>query len=252
MLAHNPRDVTPILEVRGLARGYGATRVVEDIDLKLFTKEAVAFVGSNGSGKTTLMKLFSGVIQPDAGGMWLEGAAVRFRHPRDALKHGIAMLSQFPDLYPDLNVVENIFTGQEIVVRKILIGVLDWAAMRTVSASVLSSMSQSQLDLDQPAGTLSGGQRKSVALARLLVRDPRIAIFDEPTASLGVAQRENVLGVVRRLKAEGKAVVLVTHDVREIEAVADRVVVMDRGRIVDDLPANGTNLAAISARLARG
>jgi D-xylose transport system ATP-binding protein len=192
----------------------------------VYAGEVVALVGDNGAGKSTLVKVISGVYQPDAGTITLGGAPARVHGPSDAQELGIATVFQDLALCDNLDVVANLFLGQEHLVGPFLdeVGMEKeaWRLLRTLSAKIPS--------VRIPIASLSGGQRQTVAIARSLVGNPKVVMLDEPTAALGVAQTAEVLNLVERLRETGLAVILISHNMADVQAVADRIVVLRLGR----------------------
>jgi ABC-type sugar transport system ATPase subunit len=194
-----------------------------------YSPEVIGLIGGNGSGKSTLVHLLAGNLAPDSGSIIVRGAVTRFAHAKEAITVGISLVPQFPEIYPYLSAAENIFVGQEVTWP-----VISRRSMHRAAATLLRSVGAPQMPLDAPAGHLSGGQQKAVSLARVLVRKSEIVAFDEPNASLGLEQKRTTLGLIRQMAAEGRAIVLITHDIAEIDAVCDRLVVMERGKITHD------------------
>jgi len=228
--------IEPVVELRALVKRFGRTVAVDRADLALFAGEVIGLIGGNGSGKSTLAHLLAGNLAPDSGSIIVRGAATRFGHAREAIAAGISLVPQFSEIYPDLSAVENIFVGQEVTWPRCPVPVMSRRSMHRVAATLLRSVGAPRLPLDAPAGRLSGGQQKAVSLARMLVRKSAIVAFDEPNASLGLEQKKTTLGLIRQMAAAGCAIVLITHDIAEIDAVCDRLVVMERGKIKHDSP----------------
>ncbi|MDF5753609.1 ATP-binding cassette domain-containing protein [Spongiactinospora sp. TRM90649] len=226
------RDGAPVLELRGITKFYGAVRALTDVDLTVAAGEAVALVGDNGAGKSTLIKVVSGVEQPAAGGILFEGRPVTVTGAQDAATLGIATVYQDLALCDNLDVVANLFLGRERV-RGGPPGVVGWMAeseMERRAVDLLDTLAVRLPDVRMPVASLSGGQRQSVAIARSLLGEPKVVLLDEPTAALGVAQTAQVLDMVVRLKQRGHAVVVISHNLADVFAVCDRVVVLRHGR----------------------
>jgi ABC-type sugar transport system ATPase subunit len=228
-----PNSGPPLLELDRVALAYGPVRALGDVSLAIRAGEVVGLVGDNGAGKSSLVKLVAGVHRPSAGTMRWQGRAYAPRGPRDALEAGIATIHQHLALAPRLPVWHNLFLGAERVRRSLLFGlsVLDVARMREEAKRALARLAIRVPDVDRPVGELSGGQRQAVAIARALLWNARLLVMDEPTAALGVRETEEVRGLIRGLKAEGVAVLLVSHDMQDVVAVADRVAVLRKGRL---------------------
>jgi D-xylose transport system ATP-binding protein len=214
-----------LLSLRGVSKTFGAVNALTDIDLDVAAGEVVAIVGDNGAGKSTLVKVLAGVHQADSGEISFDGSAVQIADPSAAISLGIATVFQDLALCENLNVVENLFLGQELSPLR-----LDEVAMEVKSWELLRQLSARIPTVRIPIASLSGGQRQTVAIARSLLGDPRIIILDEPTAALGVAQTAEVLDLIERLRERGLGVIMISHNMEDVRAVADRVVVLRLGR----------------------
>jgi D-xylose transport system ATP-binding protein len=215
-----------VLTVNGMGKRFGAVRALTDVDFWVNEGEVVALVGDNGAGKSTLVKLLSGVHSPDAGTIEYDGEMVEITSPADAQRLGIATVFQDLALCDNLDVVANLWLGRELVegtrLDEVDMEQRTWSLLRELSAKISS--------VRIPVASLSGGQRQTVAIARSLIGDPRVVILDEPTAALGVAQTAEVLNLIERLRERGHGVVLISHNMADVMAVADRVVVLRLGR----------------------
>jgi D-xylose transport system ATP-binding protein len=218
----------PVLELEHISKSYGAVRALSDVSMTVEEGEVVALVGDNGAGKSTLIKTVAGVETKDGGTMMVNGAPVSPRNPIDSTRLGIATVYQDLALCDNLDVVANLFLGQER--RKA--GFLRPLDMEEVAIGLLARLSVKVKDLRAPVASLSGGQRQSVAIARSLLGDPKLVILDEPTAALGVEQTAEVLGLIERLRDEGHAVLMVSHNLADVFDVADRIVCLRLGRSV--------------------
>ncbi|XAS67688.1 ATP-binding cassette domain-containing protein [Micrococcaceae bacterium Sec5.7] len=216
---------TPLLALRGINKSFGAVAALMDIELDVAAGEVVAIVGDNGAGKSTLVKVLSGVHAPDSGSIAFEGNEVTIPTPMAALHLGIATVFQDLALCDNLTVVDNLFLGREISPLR-----LNEVEMETRSWELLKQLSAKIPSLRTQVASLSGGQRQTVAIARSLLGDPKIVILDEPTAALGVAQTAEVLNLVERLRERGHGVIMISHNMADVKAVADRVVVLRLGR----------------------
>ncbi|MFE1404680.1 ATP-binding cassette domain-containing protein [Streptomyces sp. NPDC058770] len=216
----------PVLALRGISKRFGAVQALTDVDLEIRSGEVVALVGDNGAGKSTLVKTVSGVHPIDEGVIEWEGAPVRVSRPNDAQALGVATVYQDLALCDNLDVVANLFLGREL--RKA--SVLDEIAMEKRARELLDTLSIRIPSVRTPVAALSGGQRQVVAIARALIGDPKIVILDEPTAALGVEQTAQVLDLVERLRERGHGVLLISHNMADVRAVADRVAVLRLGR----------------------
>ena len=211
---------------------FGGVRALNGASLQLNEGEVVGLVGDNGAGKSTLFKVLSGVLEPDEATFRCAGREVSVRSVKDANSLGIYTVYQDLALCDNLDVVSNLFLGTEIK-RPLWQGArLDRAAMEAKSRQVLTALGVKIPSLSVLAGKLSGGQRQGVAIARAVLRNPRLVLMDEPTAALGVEQTAHVLEMIRRLRSEGRGVAVVSHNLRDVIDVADRVVVLRLGQVV--------------------
>ncbi|MBS0560914.1 MAG: sugar ABC transporter ATP-binding protein [Proteobacteria bacterium] len=234
-------DRAPLLSLRGIGKNYGAVVAVRDVDLDVYPGEVLAICGDNGAGKSSLIKIMSGAQAPSAGTIRLRGAETRFRSPHDALLQGVATIYQDLALAPRLSIAANVFMGAELT-RPLglkFLRVLDRARMADEARAYLRRLSVEIADTRRPVAGLSGGQRQAVAISRALRWDAGIVIMDEPTAALGVKETAQVLDLIRRLKSEGRVVILISHNMADVAALATRVVVMRAGAKVIDRPAEG-------------
>ena len=216
----------PVLSLRGIGKRFGAVQALTDVHLDVSAEEVVALVGDNGAGKSTLVKIISGVYQPDGGSITFSGREVHVGGPSEAQALGISTVFQDLALCDNLDVVANLFLGQE----RGSAGWLDEVTMEKESWRLLRTLSAKIPSVRIPIAALSGGQRQTVAIARSLVGAPKIVMLDEPTAALGVAQTAEVLNLVERLRETGLGVILVSHNMADVQAVADRIVVLRLGR----------------------
>ncbi len=215
----------PILSLRGINKAFGAVQALTAIDLDVYAGEVVAIVGDNGAGKSTLVKILAGVHPADSGAITYQDRAVSIPSPAASRALGIATVFQDLALCDNLDVVSNLFLGREIgsfALDEVEMEERSWTLLRQLSAKIPS--------VRLPVAALSGGQRQTVAIARSLIGDPTVVILDEPTAALGVAQTAEVLNLVERLRERGLGVVLISHNMADVQAVADRVVVLRLGR----------------------
>ncbi|ONK10678.1 Xylose import ATP-binding protein XylG [Streptomyces sp. MP131-18] len=216
----------PVLALRGVSKRFGAVQALTDVDLEIRPGEVTALVGDNGAGKSTLVKTIAGVHPIDSGTITWKGDPVRITRPHDAQELGIATVYQDLALCDNLDVVANLFLGREIRSRHIL----DQVAMEQRAKELLDTLSIRIPSVRIPVASLSGGQRQVVAIARALVGSPEVVILDEPTAALGVEQTAQVLDLVERLRDRGLAVILISHNMAEVQAVADDIIVLRLGR----------------------
>ena len=230
----------PLLRLVGIGKRYGAVEALRAVDLDIAAGEVVAICGDNGAGKSTLIRVVSGAHEPSEGRIEIDGRAVAFRSPIDALGAGVATIYQDLALASRLPIWQNVFVGAELT-RQLLPGlrILDKRAMRNASIGYLARLKIGISDTDRAIERLSGGQRQAVAIARALHWNARLVIMDEPTAALGVAESRQVLDLIRELHRGGTTVILISHNMAEVVAVATRVVVFKGGRKIADRPATG-------------
>jgi simple sugar transport system ATP-binding protein len=241
----------PLLEGRGLVKHYGQVQALRAANFSVYPGEVCALIGDNGAGKSTLVKTLSGAIRPDAGEILLEGRPVTLHSPIDAQRLGIETVYQDLALAPHLDASANLHLGREVLRPGVLgmLGVLDKQAMRERAVAAFRDLGTELKDVDAPIGTLSGGQRQSVAVARAVTWASKVVFMDEPTAALGVVQRERVLELIRRVRKQGVAVILISHNMPEVLAVADRVEVLRLGERVARLTAADTTLEQLVAAM---
>lgn len=219
-------SATPVLALRGVSKRFGAVQVLTDVELEVHAGEVVALVGDNGAGKSTLVKTIAGVHPIDDGVIEWEGSPVQVNKPQDAQHLGIATVYQDLALCDNIDVVGNLYLGRELRRR----GILDEVEMERRSRELLNTLSIRIPSVRIPIASLSGGQRQTVAIARSMLGEPKLVILDEPTAALGVEQTAQVLDLVERLRERGHAVILISHNMADVKAVADKVAVLRLGR----------------------
>ena len=224
------QNTQPILEIRDLYKRFGGLVAVNRVSMQIYPGEVVGLLGDNGAGKSTLIKMISGVYQPDGGQIILDGKPMTFSTPQDARRQGIETIYQDLALCENLDASSNIFLGRERLRRQLgLFRVLDRPYMQQESSQVLDQLDIRIPDLHSPIRQLSGGQRQAVSIARAVYWNARLMIMDEPTAALGVPEQLKVLELVRTLRHRGVPVILISHNMQDVFAVADRVIVMKRG-----------------------
>jgi len=224
---------TPLLELKGVSKSFGAVRALTDVDFEVGTGEVVALVGDNGAGKSTLIKAISGIQPGDRYAAQFEGTDVNLNTPHDAAGLGIATVYQDLALADNLDVVENLFLGHEMSGPGGPLSLLDETSMEHRALDLMSQLAVTTIaNVRTEVGSLSGGQRQSVAIARSLLGEPKVVMLDEPTAALGVAQTRQVLDLVKRLKDRGLGVVVISHNLADIFEVADRIIVLRLGQRV--------------------
>jgi simple sugar transport system ATP-binding protein len=221
----------PLLEAHGLVKTFGRVQALRGANFAVYPGEVVALIGDNGAGKSVLVKCLSGVHQPDAGEIRMNGQPVKIPSPLAAMRMGIETVYQDLALADDLEASANLYLGRELYkpgpLR--LLGVLDRAKMRAEARAAFEQLGIELQDVRAPIVSLSGGQRQSVAVARSVVWASTVILLDEPTAALGVVQRQHVLEVIRRVRDRGVAVVYISHNMPEVLEVADRIEVLRLG-----------------------
>jgi ABC-type sugar transport system ATPase subunit len=221
-----PAAPRPLFQATGLSKAFGHVQALKDVDFELAPGEVLALLGDNGAGKSTLIKIVSGLYAPDEGEMFLDGESLEFGGPKDAFSAGIATVYQDLALVETRDVAQNIFLGCEFTRGPFV----DRKRCRREAEAVLRRIGIQLPSVRVPISMLSGGQRQAVAVAKTLIHGARMVILDEPTAALGVAQTEQVMKLIRDLRADGKAVVVISHNLRDIWDVADRLMVLYLGR----------------------
>jgi ABC-type sugar transport system ATPase subunit len=230
-----------IVRVDGVSKAFGHVQALDDVDFRLAEREIVALVGDNGAGKSTLIKILSGVYSPDRGSIRVRGREVVFHKPLDAVSAGIATVYQDLALVDTRDVAANLFLGREFTRGPFV----DRARLMDEARRALGELAADIPSVRVPVGMLSGGQRQAVAVARALIQGGEVVIMDEPTAALGVAEAERVLGLATELRAGGKSVILVSHNLQHVWTVADRIVVLQRGRLVGDVRKEHTSVEQV-------
>jgi D-xylose transport system ATP-binding protein len=234
-----------MISATGITKRYGAVQALDGASLDLRAGEVVALMGDNGAGKSTLVKTVSGVVIPDEGTITLDGRPARITTPHDAQALGISTVYQDLALCENLDVVANLFLGSE----RRRWSILNHITMERATRDLLDQLDVRIRDIRVPVASLSGGQRQSVAIARALVGDPRVVILDEPTAALGVEQTAQVLDLIGRLRDRNLAVLVISHNLADVRAVSDRVVVLRLGRNAGEFVTADTSQEAIVAAI---
>lgn len=217
--------MSPFIEIRGIDKAFMGIKALRGIDLDIVPGEILALVGANGAGKSTLMKILAGAHRPDAGTISIDGAPLDFHRPQDAQDHGISTVYQELMIVPELTVVENVFLGD---LRRGRFGLVDWAGMRVEAQRILSTLGFTT-PVEALANSLSIAEMQLIEIAKTLTRPSRLIIMDEPTASLANEEVENLLAIVRKLSADGIAIIFITHHLNEIFEVCDRAVILRDG-----------------------
>ncbi|MSU91268.1 ATP-binding cassette domain-containing protein [Rhodobacteraceae bacterium 2CG4] len=219
----------PLVEMNNIHKRFGGIHAVEDMSLELHPGEVVGLLGHNGAGKSTFIKMLSGAYQVDSGEILIDGQPVQIRNPIDAKELGIETIYQTLALADNLDTAANIFFGREILTPW---GALDEPAMEHAAIGVMKRLNPQFRKFHDPVSNLSGGQRQSVAIARALQFNARIIIMDEPTAALGPHETQMVADLIKALKKEGIAIVMISHDLHDVFDLSDRIAVMKNGRHV--------------------
>jgi D-xylose transport system ATP-binding protein len=219
----------PVLRMTGISKTFGAVQALQNVDFEVYAGEVVGLVGDNGAGKSTLIKAIAGVNPPDSGKFYVEGRQLSISSPQDATRAGIETVYQDLALCDNLDVVANMYLGREDInplgLNEIQMEVETTRVLKQLEVKTLKSVRSL-------VAQLSGGQRQSIAVARTILRNPRVVLLDEPTAALGVAQTKQVLNLIRSLRAQGLGVVVISHNLADIFEVVDRVIVMRLGKRV--------------------
>ncbi len=221
---------TPLVEMRGINKAFGAIQALKDVDLRLFPGEILGLVGDNSAGKSTLMKILSGAYQRDSGEVQIEGQQTHFRNPQDSRGRGIEMIYQDFALCGNMDIASNMFLGRWPK-RGLFV---DRRRMEEAASVVLKKLKVDVASVRLKVETLSGGRQQSVAIARAIVSNPKVVILDEPTANLSVTATAQLLDTMLELKSHGVAQIIISHRLNDIFAVGDRVMVLKRGRLVGD------------------
>ncbi len=226
-------ESTPVIAVQGLTKHYGGVKALTDAEFRLNPGEHVAIVGDNGAGKSTFVRLITGVEQPSRGDILMDGQPVAFDSPLDAREQGVETVFQNLALAEDLDVPANIFMGREITRLNLgPLSILNHRAMRAQSVEMLSTTGVKIQDLSEPMRGMSGGQRQCVAIARAAGFAKKLIILDEPTAALGVQETARVEEIIRGLKARGVPLIIISHNLRQVFDLVDRIYVFRQGRII--------------------
>lgn len=236
------KDIVPILSCKGITKRFGGLVAVDQVSLDIFPNQVIGLVGDNGAGKSTLIHMISGVFPPDEGKIFLGNRELSFSSPMDARSMGIETIYQDLALCTNLTPADNIFLGREKLKKSLgVFNVIDRECMRNESEKILNELDIAIPGLERPIRQLSGGQRQAVAISRSVYWNAEIMIMDEPTAALGIPEQKKVHDLVRTLKTRHVPVIIISHNMQEVFAIADRIVVMRRGQKVADLLTEETN-----------
>jgi simple sugar transport system ATP-binding protein len=232
----------PILELKEVSKHFGGLVAVDQVSLTMYPGEVVGLLGDNGAGKSTLIKLISGVYRPDEGQIFYQGQEVHFSSPLEARQQGIETIYQDLALCENLDAGANIFLGREPLRRTLgIFNRVNRNYMLEESRNVLDRLDIQIPNLRRPIRQMSGGQRQAVSIARAVYWNARLMIMDEPTAALGVPEQRKVLELVRTLRSQGVPVIVISHNMQDVFEVADRIIVMRRGRKVGERITSATN-----------
>jgi ABC-type sugar transport system ATPase subunit len=238
-----------LLELHDVHKSFGAIEALRGVTFSVEAGTVVGLVGDNGAGKSTLMKTITGIHRPDSGDIHFDGASLAGKDPGDIRKAGIEMIYQDLALARMRDVAANIFLGRELTHNVLGLQLIDVKRMRAEAEAMIAKLGARVKSVTQIAGLLSGGQQQSVAIARALTFNPKLVIMDEPTAALAVREIEHVLELIRTLRAQGIAVILISHRLTDVFAVCDRIVVLRQGAVIADDPARMTSMNAVVAHI---
>jgi simple sugar transport system ATP-binding protein len=250
--ARSNGDTAALLEARGLSKYFGSVNALEDINLKVNAGEVTCVLGDNGAGKSTLIKILSGVHTADEGQLLIDGESVTFAGPRDARAQGIATVFQDLATVPLMSVWRNFFLGNEPVRGRGLLARLDVKGAQKIMREELGKMGIDVRDPNQAVGTLSGGERQALAIARAVYFGARVLILDEPTSALGVRQSGIVLKYIVQARSMGRGVIFITHNPHHAYPVGDRFVLLKRGRLLGSYLKSETSLEQLTTLMAGG
>ncbi|MDX8435255.1 sugar ABC transporter ATP-binding protein [Mesorhizobium sp. M4B.F.Ca.ET.215.01.1.1] len=243
-----------LLSLQGIRKSFGAVDVLHGVDLKVAAGEVVGLVGDNGAGKSTLMKTITGIYRADSGSIEFDGKDILGLDPGQRRELGIEMIYQDLSLAKQQDVASNIFLGREPTKRVfgLFPGFVDKAAMDREATRMIERLGARLPSINRSVGSFSGGQQQTVAIARALTFNPKLVIMDEPTAALAVREVQSVLDLIRRLRSEGIAVILISHRLNDVLSVTDRIVVLRHGRADADLVTSKTNMNEVVSRIVGG
>ncbi len=234
-----------LVRMEDIVKNFGKVKALKGVDMEVNHKEIVGLVGDNGAGKSTLIKILSGALRPTSGKIWFEGESVNFKNTDDGIKAGIETVYQDAALVGQLSVARNLFLGREPLKEGSLLPSLDTHYMNEQAVSLLQQVGLTTIDPSAKVNNLSGGQRQSIAIARGMFFRAKLIILDEPTNNLGVEESRNVLEFVTETKERGHSSIFITHNIRHIYQVADRIVVLRDGKMVGDLRKEETTMEEI-------
>jgi len=236
-----------LIRMERIAKSYGRIQAIEDVSLRVHQSEIVGLLGDNGAGKSTLIKVLSGAVPATSGDIYVRGRKVNIRGTTDAISHGIETIYQDSALVTQLSIARNLFLGREPIKGPRFLNRMDKRAMEDVARDLLRKVGiEKNIPPSTPIGSLSGGERQAVAIARAMHFDSDLIILDEPTNNLGVAETQGVLRFVRNARDSGHSCIFIAHNIHHVFQVVDRIVVMRRGRVVaDDIDPKRTSVEEV-------
>jgi simple sugar transport system ATP-binding protein len=247
-----PDSAPPVIEARAVSRYFGTVIALKDVNLKVHAGEVVCLLGDNGAGKSSLIKMLSGLDRPDEGTIAVDGTPILFRSPRDAFARGIATVYQDLAVLPQMSISRNFMLGMEPLKRIGPFRFFDEARAGEIARAELAKIGIEVNHLGQKVGTMSGGERQSLAIARAEYRGARLLILDEPTSALGVNEAAIVLRHVIRARARGLGVIFITHNVHHALPIGDRFVILNRGRVAGTFPRSAIDEATLNKLMGGG
>lgn len=241
-----------LLVLEKITKKFGGIVALKDISLRVARGEIIGLVGDNGAGKSTLAKIIVGYYKPDSGKIFFEGREVRFSSPQEARRAGIEIVYQDMALVDYMSIYRNIFLGREIGRGLGPIKLLDKKSMRRAALNLIREIGISDKNPDTPVSKLSGGERQAIAIARAVYFGAKLVIFDEPTSALSVRETQNVLRLIRNLKERGIASIVISHNIHHVYSISDRIVVLEKGNKILDMPRESTTPEEIEKVIAYG
>ena len=224
-----------LVRMEKISKSYGPVHALEEVDLCVGEQEIVGLLGDNGAGKSTLIKILSGAVPASSGRIFIHGAEVQMKGTAAAIAHGIETIYQDSALVPELSIARNLFLGREPLKKPAFLNRMDQEAMNRATRALLKEVGITKdIPPNTPIGSLSGGERQSVAIARAMHFDSELIILDEPTNNLGVAETQGVLRFVRNARDSGHSCIFIAHNIHHVFQVVDRIVVLRHGRVVAD------------------
>ena len=242
-------DQMPRLQLKNICKSFGGVQALKHVDFEVYDGEVVGLVGDNGAGKSTLIKTMSGAYVPDEGEIRIDDQLVTIQSPQDSTRQGIETVYQDLALCDNLDVVANLWLGREAYRNLGILRVLDEAEMERRTVEVLRTLDVKIPSIRSTVAGLSGGQRQCVAVAKTILRQPKVVLLDEPTAALGVAQTRQVLNLILRLKQQGQAVVVISHNLHDVFEVTDRIIVMRLGERIRTFVTRDTTRESVVAAI---